>query len=110
MVGPVLLLFIEHRFPEYQEALSSLHFFTFVFLSLIAFGIGDELNRKKLKSIGKGIPPSTILESSLSFHILCTKTLSMLIESSSTPNFLKSLYFSATAEISVAQTNVKSPG
>ncbi len=62
VVGPVLLLFIEHRFPEYREALSSLHFFTFVFLSLIAFGIGDELNRKKLKSIGKGILPLSLIE------------------------------------------------
>jgi len=62
VVGPVLLLFVEHRFPEYREALSSIHFFTFVFLSLIAFGIGDELNRKKLKSIGRGILPLSLIE------------------------------------------------
>ena len=61
-------------------------------------------------SIGNGMPSFTILDNSLSTHILCTKTLSILMERISTPSFWKSGYFSATAEISVAQTNVKSPG
>jgi hypothetical protein len=34
----------------------------------------------------------------------------MLMESISTPSFLNTGYFSATAESSVAQTKVKSPG
>jgi hypothetical protein len=34
----------------------------------------------------------------------------MLIESTSTPSFWNSGYFAATADISVAQTKVKSPG
>jgi mannitol/fructose-specific phosphotransferase system IIA component (Ntr-type)/Kef-type K+ transport system membrane component KefB len=72
VVGPILLLFIEHRFPEYREALSSIHFFTFVFLSLIAFGIGDELNRRNLKSIGKGILPLSLIEGF--FTWLCVTT------------------------------------
>ena len=63
VVGPVLLLFIEHRFPEYRQALSSLHFFAFVFLSLIAFGIGDELNRNKLRGIGRGLLLLSLIES-----------------------------------------------
>jgi hypothetical protein len=41
---------------------------------------------------------------------LWTNMLSMLTESTSTPSFRNSSYFSATAEISVAQTKVKSPG
>ncbi len=36
--------------------------------------------------------------------------LSTLMEKTSTPSFWNSGYFSATAEISVAQTKVKSPG
>ena len=61
-------------------------------------------------SMGKGTPPATILDNSWSFHILWTKTLSMLMERISTPSFWNSGYFAATAEISVAQTKVKSPG
>lgn len=55
VVGPVLLLLLEQRFPAYRDALNSLHFFTFVFLSLIAFGIGDELNFEKLRSLGREV-------------------------------------------------------
>jgi mannitol/fructose-specific phosphotransferase system IIA component (Ntr-type)/Kef-type K+ transport system membrane component KefB len=62
LVGPVLLLFIGQRFPAYSEAIHSLHFFTFVFLSLIAFGIGDELNRGKLRSLGRGLLFLSLIE------------------------------------------------
>jgi mannitol/fructose-specific phosphotransferase system IIA component (Ntr-type)/Kef-type K+ transport system membrane component KefB len=62
VVGPVLLLFIEQEFPAYRSALNSLHFFAFVFLSLIAFGIGDELNREKLKSVGRGLLGLSLIE------------------------------------------------
>ncbi|KPL19634.1 MAG: hypothetical protein AMJ92_02485 [candidate division Zixibacteria bacterium SM23_81] len=62
VVGPILLLFIEHEFPVYRNALNSLHFFAFVFLSLIAFGIGDELNRTKLRSLGKGMLALSLIE------------------------------------------------
>jgi hypothetical protein len=41
---------------------------------------------------------------------LWTNTLSTLMEKTSTPSFLYFGYSSATAEISVAQTKVKSPG
>jgi mannitol/fructose-specific phosphotransferase system IIA component (Ntr-type)/Kef-type K+ transport system membrane component KefB len=53
IVGPILLFLIEHKYPAYREALNSLHFFTFVFLSIIAFGIGEELSRENLKKVGK---------------------------------------------------------
>jgi mannitol/fructose-specific phosphotransferase system IIA component (Ntr-type)/Kef-type K+ transport system membrane component KefB len=62
VVGPILLLLIEHRYPAYREAIHSLHFFAFVFLSLIAFGIGDELNRDKLKSMGRGMLGLSLIE------------------------------------------------
>ena len=53
VVGPVLLFLIEHRYPAYREALMTLHFFTFVFLSIIAFGIGEELSISNLKRVGR---------------------------------------------------------
>lgn len=53
VAGPMILFFFEHNMPGYRQALRSLHFFTFVFLSIIAFAIGDELNIKKMKSVGK---------------------------------------------------------
>jgi mannitol/fructose-specific phosphotransferase system IIA component (Ntr-type)/Kef-type K+ transport system membrane component KefB len=55
LVGPILLFAIEHRFPGYREALQSLHFLTFVFLSLIAFGIGDELHMERFRKIGRDV-------------------------------------------------------
>jgi len=53
VAGPVILLFLEHRIPAYREALESLHFFTFLFLSIIVFGIGDELAIDKIRRAGK---------------------------------------------------------
>jgi len=53
VVGPLLILLLEQRFPAYREALASLHFFTFVFLSIIAFGIGEELSLENLRQVGK---------------------------------------------------------
>jgi len=52
IVGPFLLFLIESKYPAYREALLTLHFFTFVFLSIIAFGIGEELSRDNLKRVG----------------------------------------------------------
>lgn len=66
VVGPLLLYFLEHRYPtflHYRKALESLHFFTFVFLSIIAFGIGEELYIKNLKRIGKEALTMCFIES-----------------------------------------------
>lgn len=77
LVGPILLLFIEHRFPAYREALSSLHFFTFVFLSLIAFGIGDEFNLKKIKHTGRNVIVLTLIQALVTW-LLVTGTFFLL--------------------------------
>lgn len=53
VAGPMFLFFLEHKMPAYREALESLHFFTFLFLSIIVFGIGDELSLPKIKKAGK---------------------------------------------------------
>jgi len=55
VAGPVILYMIGHAVPAYHEALKSLHFFTFLFLGIIVFGIGDELCFSKIKSIGKNV-------------------------------------------------------
>ncbi|MCF7790898.1 MAG: PTS sugar transporter subunit IIA [Victivallales bacterium] len=53
VAGPVFLIFIEKNLPVYREAIHSLHFFTFLFLGIIVFGIGDELSLDKLKRTGR---------------------------------------------------------
>ncbi|MBN1756171.1 PTS sugar transporter subunit IIA [bacterium] len=70
IVGPVIIFFIGHKFPAYQNALMSLHFFTFVFLSLIAFGIGDELNFSKLKKTGKEVVIISLIQAFVTWGLL----------------------------------------
>lgn len=70
VAGPILLFFIEHEFPAYREALHSLHFFTFVFLSLIAFGIGDELRLDRFKSMGKTLITMSLIEGLVTFTLV----------------------------------------
>lgn len=72
LVGPVLLLILEKSFPAYREALESLHFFTFVFLSLIAFGIGDELNFDKLRHLGRDVLIITAIQAFATWGLLTT--------------------------------------
>ncbi len=53
VIGPIFLFFLGYEIPMYREALYSLHFLAFLFLSIIAFGIGDELSLDKIKRVGK---------------------------------------------------------
>ncbi|HJO94339.1 MAG TPA: cation:proton antiporter [Victivallales bacterium] len=55
VAGPIVLYLIGHSIPAYHEALKSLHFFTFLFLGIIVFGIGDELCFSKMKDIGRDV-------------------------------------------------------
>ncbi len=52
VAGPILLLYIHSTLPRYAQALESLHFFTFLFLSVIVFSIGDELSLKNIRKSG----------------------------------------------------------
>ena len=70
VAGPVILFFFEHKMPGYRTALQSVHFFTFIFLSIIAFGIGDELNLKKLRSIGKNVLLMSCIESFFTWMVV----------------------------------------
>jgi len=58
LVGPYFLS-LAGILPEasefsgsYREAFGTFHFFTFVFLGLVAFGIGEELHVDRLKAVG----------------------------------------------------------
>jgi mannitol/fructose-specific phosphotransferase system IIA component (Ntr-type)/Kef-type K+ transport system membrane component KefB len=77
VVGPVFLLFLENRIPVYKEAIYSLHFLAFIFLSIVAFGIGDELSMDKIKRVGRGALVICIIQASATF-LLVTATFLLL--------------------------------
>lgn len=56
MVGPYSLHLL-HLLPandlRYDSAVNAFHFFVFVFLGLVAFGIGEELHINRVKKVGK---------------------------------------------------------
>jgi mannitol/fructose-specific phosphotransferase system IIA component (Ntr-type)/Kef-type K+ transport system membrane component KefB len=56
MVGPFALHLL-HLLPSgdnsYDLALESFHFFVFVFLGMVAFGIGEELHLSRLRQVGR---------------------------------------------------------
>jgi len=56
LVGPYSLHLL-HLLPEgnlaYDNAINAFHFFVFVFLGLVAFGIGEELHITRVKKVGK---------------------------------------------------------
>lgn len=73
VVGPLLLFFLEHKIPSfhhYRSALETLHFFTFVFLSIIAFGIGEELSLENLKRVGKQAIIICVIQAGVTWALL----------------------------------------
>lgn len=52
---------------RYDDALHAFHFFVFVFLCLIAFGIGEELHISRLKKIGKAAISISLIHSVICF-------------------------------------------
>jgi fructose-specific phosphotransferase system IIA component len=56
MVNPYLLKVIHFGGEEYTLAFRNFYFFIFIFLSIVAFGLGEELHFQKLKNVGiKGV-------------------------------------------------------
>jgi len=56
LVNPYLLRVVHVGGKEYTLAFQNFYFFTFIFLSVVAFGLGEELHFDKLKSVGmKGL-------------------------------------------------------
>jgi len=61
--------FYDSSFSEYSEVLESYHFFVFLFLGIIAFSIGEELHRDRLKQVGIGPVLICIVQSLLTFFL-----------------------------------------
>lgn len=92
MVGPYALQML-HLIPEggaYADAINSFHYFIFVFLGLVAFGIGEELHFNRVKRVGRSAFVICLIQGLLSwatiacsFHFIAGKPLleSLLIGS-----------------------------
>ena len=52
LVNPYLLKVIHVSGEEYTLAFQNFYFFTFIFLSIVAFSLGEELHVQKLKGVG----------------------------------------------------------
>ena len=52
LVNPYLLKVIHVGGEEYTLAFQNFYFFTFIFLSIVAFSLGEELHIQKLKGVG----------------------------------------------------------
>ncbi len=61
--------FYDSRFSEYSKVLESYHFFVFLFLGIIAFSIGEELHRDRLRQVGLGAAIICILQAFLTFAL-----------------------------------------
>ncbi len=61
--------FYNSRFSEYSKVLESYHFFVFLFLGIIAFSIGEELHRDRLRQVGGGAALICILQALLTFAL-----------------------------------------
>jgi mannitol/fructose-specific phosphotransferase system IIA component (Ntr-type)/Kef-type K+ transport system membrane component KefB len=53
IIGPILFLLVQNHLPHYLENIQSLLFLIFIFLSIIAFGVGEEITRENIKHMGK---------------------------------------------------------
>lgn len=54
----------------YQEAVSSFQFFIFIFVSLVAFSIGEELHLDRLRHIGRSTLMICLIQTSLTFTLV----------------------------------------
>ncbi|MCP4401167.1 MAG: PTS transporter subunit EIIA [bacterium] len=52
LVNPYLLKVVHVSGDEYTLAFQNFYFFTFIFLSIVAFSLGEELHIQKLKGVG----------------------------------------------------------
>ncbi len=59
--------FYDARFPEYATILSSYHFFVFLFLGIIAFSIGEELHRDRLRQVGGAAAIICVIQALVTF-------------------------------------------
>lgn len=62
--------FYNSEFNEYGQVLESYHFFVFLFLGLIAFSLGEELHRERLKKVGVKAVFICLIQGFLTFLLL----------------------------------------
>lgn len=62
--------FFEHGFEEYAEIMEGSHFFVFLFLGIVAFSIGEELHRGRLKALGIGPVIVAVIQALLTWIVI----------------------------------------
>lgn len=65
-----IYFFYKNGFSEYKEILEGYHFFVFLFLGLIAFSIGEELHRDRLKQVGIKASIICLIQGLLTFFMI----------------------------------------
>lgn len=73
MVGPYalhLLGFLPSDSAAYDNAIHTFHFFVFVFLSMVAFGIGEELHHNRLKKVGRAALIICLIQGGLTWLLI----------------------------------------
>ena len=62
--------FYNSEFSEYSQILESYHFFVFLFLGMIAFSLGEELHRDRLRQVGIKAVIICLIQGMLTFLLL----------------------------------------
>ncbi len=74
MVGPFSLRLLgilpEASSHLYETAVHAFHFFIFVFLGMVAFGIGEELHSDRLKKVGKSALTICLVQAGLTWLLI----------------------------------------
>lgn len=74
LTGPYVLgllgLLPAEWLSSYRDAVHSFHFFIFVFLSMVAFGIGEELYIHRLKKVGKSALVICLIQAFLTWVLI----------------------------------------
>lgn len=70
VIKPIFHFYNRGAFHEYGEILESYHFFVFLFLGLIAFSLGEELHRNRLKQVGIKATIICLIQGMLTFTLL----------------------------------------
>lgn len=71
VVGPYVLHLLGFlRGTAYDEAMHSFQFFIFVFLSVVAFGIGEELHMSRLRKVGRDALVICLVQGALTWFLI----------------------------------------
>ncbi len=62
--------FFDNSFDEYAKVIDDFHFFIFMFLGIIAFSLGEELHRDRIKKVGKQAAIICVIQAMATFFII----------------------------------------